>query len=209
MKTQKTNCPQLHSSVTILISRLWYLKSQDGCLRRLLCPGILFNNQMRPRYDWWHFLVHNSTWKPLLKMIFQAMVDPLPKERWNSTAASCSSNTIGPLCSDVIEKNWNFCTAPSAGFDQIGNQNPGHWEDQHFENVTLQVIRHLSPGHFYGQYWKTSEWYCTAESIIWDARLYTEMGRLTISTEMVLDFSICTFQNLLYCVQEIEHDWHF
>jgi len=138
-----------------------------------------------------------------------AMVDPLPKERWNSTAASCSSNTIGPLCSDVIEKNWNFCTAPSAGFDQIGNQNPGHWEDQHFENVTLQVIRHLSPGHFYGQYWKTSEWYCTAESIIWDARLYTEMGRLTISTEMVLDFSICTSQNLLYYVQENEHDWHF
>jgi len=138
-----------------------------------------------------------------------AMVDPLPKERWNSTAASCSSNTIGPLCSDVIEKNWDSCNAPSAGYDQIGNQNPGHWEDQHFENVTLQVIRHLSPGHFYGQYWKTSEWYCTAESIIWDARLYTEMGRLTISTEMVLDFSICTFQNLLYCVQEIEHDWHF
>jgi len=33
------------------------------------------------------------------------MVNPLPKERWNSTAASCSSNTIGPLCSDVIEKN--------------------------------------------------------------------------------------------------------
>jgi len=33
------------------------------------------------------------------------LVNPLPKERWNSTAASCSSNTIGPLCSDVIEKN--------------------------------------------------------------------------------------------------------
>jgi len=33
------------------------------------------------------------------------LVDPLPKERWNSTTASCSSNTIGPLCYDVIEKN--------------------------------------------------------------------------------------------------------
>jgi len=32
-------------------------------------------------------------------------VSPLPKERWNSTAATCSSNSIGPLCSDVIEKN--------------------------------------------------------------------------------------------------------
>ena len=153
--------------------------------------------------DWWCTI---STWKPLPKTMFQAMVNPLPKERWNSTAASCSSNTIGPLCSDVIEKNWNFCSAPSAGYDQKGNQNPGHWEDQHFGRVTLQVIQHLSPGHFFGRYWKTSEWYCTVELIIWDARLFTEMGWLR---EMVLDFSICTFQNLLYCVQENEHDWHF
>ena len=46
-----------------------------------------------------HFPLHETL------SFFQDLVNPLPKERWNSTAASCSSNTIGPLCSDVIEKN--------------------------------------------------------------------------------------------------------
>jgi hypothetical protein len=31
-------------------------------------------------------------------------VSPLPRERWSSTAATCGSDSIGPLCSDVIQK---------------------------------------------------------------------------------------------------------
>ena len=90
-------------------SRLWCQRSKDGCLQRWLFKGIHYKNKiLPPRYKRPH-----SKWKyiPSSHASFQELVNPLPKERWNSTAASCSSNTIGPLCSDVIEKNWDFCTA--------------------------------------------------------------------------------------------------
>ena len=35
------------------------------------------------------------------------LVAPLPRERWNSTDSSCSSDSIGPLCADVIQKEGN------------------------------------------------------------------------------------------------------
>jgi len=69
-----------------------------------------------------------------------ALVNPLPKERWNSTAASCSSNTIGPLCSDVIEKNWDFFAPPSfAGYDQK-KINLGHFHKGIF---TVHFGKHM------------------------------------------------------------------
>ena len=141
----------------IVISRLWYPRSPDGCLRKLLYPRIL--NEMHPRYDWCHwksgiFPEHNmSSNKSHLSLIFQdLLVNPLPKERWNSTAASCSSNTIGPLCSDVIEKNWDFflrCFSLDLIRKKIKNLSIDKTNTLERFTLSLSGIWSLFHGHFY------------------------------------------------------------
>ena len=121
-----------------------------------------------------------------LKTTFQALVNPLPKERWNSTAASCSSNTIGPLCSDVIEKNWDFFAPPSfAGYDQE-KINLGHFHKGIF---TVHFGKHMIE-------YRRSTLFC---------KFIDYFYKNLVCGQFV---SICTFQNLLYCVQESEPNWH-
>ena len=128
-----------------------------------------------------------------LKTTFQALVNPLPKERWNSTAASCSSNTIGPLCSDVIEKNWDFLHRLVL-LDMIRKKSIWVTFTRAFllyilENTWLNI----DVVHYWGP-WA----FCKNKLIDY---FYKNL----VCGQFV---SICTFQNLLYCVQESEPNWH-
>ena len=108
--------------------RSCYPKNRNGCQQRSPFRGALGKICLRNRWGRWnekkrtpssywiqatstssmHNLVLQSLWcRSLIVILSQDLtVSPLPKERWNSTAATCSSNSIGPLCSDVIERNW-------------------------------------------------------------------------------------------------------
>ena len=105
-----------------------------------------------PRTQYVHKKSHPS-------LIFQdLLVNPLPKERWNSTAASCSSNTIGPLCSDVIEKNWDFflrCFSLDLIRKKIKNLSIDKTNTLERFTLSLSEIWSLFHGHFYRIFLKT------------------------------------------------------